>query len=1053
MPNLPLLLPGAPWRRFVGAVILVVLVALRGAPLSAQETAKRSFNLPADAAATALKQFSQQSGRALIVDGDLVRGIKTNAVQGEFTVEEAVARLLEGTGLVAAKDAQSGAYTVKREGLSPNARRAIAQTEKSDRPEKDDPRYETDANGEKILKLDTFEVFGKKTLNMDIPRSRDDAQPYVVFDREQIMDSGAVNVGDFLKQRLSMNTQSSTPSQRVGTIFGNASEINLRGLGTNQTLILLDGHRVSGSTPDSRGPGQPDVNVIPLAAIERIEILPTTASGIYGGSATGGVVNVVLRRNFSGVEVRINYENTFEGDAPVRSAEIGAGFTLEDGKTNVLLSASWSDDAGLTFQDRDFTVRGRQVLLANNPGVYLTTATPIMGATANIRSATGTNLTLKSTGASLNSPITFVPPGYAGAPSDGGAALVANAGRFNINLASNANLAPGGQMSLINPGRKNSFGVTVRRQFSGQFQAFVDAMVTNNWSTAVQNVLSGVYTIPSASPTNPFNQNITVRVPIREGNLDVSTHLETQRLVGGFIVSLPGEWKLEGGYTWSRARHAYAYGPSSLLGTETALITTGSLDILRDPTPSFAPFLSTVATDIQPGVTTTFGDATVRTTGPLLQLPAGPITAALMVERQDGRIDDIFETIRGTVFYTPWRSQDVSSAYAEAKIPLVSKANARPGLAELELQLAGRYDKYSIDSSNASITSPTTPVIRATTARSSSNPTLGVKYRPASFVLLRASYGTGYLPPALSQIVATSSVLANATDPKRGNETILNATLLSGGDPSLRPEKSESIAFGAVITVPAIPSLRLSVDYTRIKKRDNIVFLGTVATLNNEAILPARVVRGPVPAGDPFGVGRITQLDGRAMNIATTDVTAYDVQLDYSLRTELGTFTVFGVATWQTHYKTQLISSVPAVENIGVGGASGAVVGFPLRFKANASLGWKRGPWSATWNTRYFDDYWHIDPRVPANAANITTIGNGGVIPRQVYHDLHVGYRWQRSGASALARVLHDTEIRVGVKNLFTAHPPVIPIAATLPYSPFGDPRLSTYVISVRRGF
>src|SRR6266853_1676627 len=222
----------------------------------------------------------------------------------------------------------------------------------------------------------------------------------------------------FFKQRLTMNTTAATASQ--GQNFsGSTSSINLRGLGTNQTLVLVDGRRLADINLNGQM-GQPDLNGIPLAAIERIEVLPTTASGIYGGSATGGVINIILRRDYSGGESKLTYANTFDSKAAIRRVDQSVGFTLEEGKTNILIAGSYSDQTPLLLRDRDLYQRGEAAILANNNNSYSALNTlgvvPPLGATPTITSIDGSNLTLKS-GAALNSPITYVPVGYPGAAS------------------------------------------------------------------------------------------------------------------------------------------------------------------------------------------------------------------------------------------------------------------------------------------------------------------------------------------------------------------------------------------------------------------------------------------------------------------------------------------------------------------------------------------------------------------------------------------------------------------------------------------------------------
>src|SRR5262249_42188326 len=158
-------------------------------------------------------------------------------------------------------------------------------------------------------------------------RSENDAQPYTILDAEAIQKSGAANIESFLKQRLTMNTTFHSNAQSgPGSTSGATSSINLRGLGTNETLVLVIGRRIPGVNIFLGEVNQPDLNGMPLAAIERIEVLPSSASAIYGGAAVGGVVNVVLKRNFQGGEFDATYENTTQSDAPIHTLDATYGF-------------------------------------------------------------------------------------------------------------------------------------------------------------------------------------------------------------------------------------------------------------------------------------------------------------------------------------------------------------------------------------------------------------------------------------------------------------------------------------------------------------------------------------------------------------------------------------------------------------------------------------------------------------------------------------------------------------------------------------------------------
>jgi len=432
--------------RLIAIGVILFSVTLSGA-LAATAEAKtdlKPVDVPAGDALVTLKELSAQVGGRLLYTTESVAGVQTRAVKGRMSAAAALDAMLAGTSLVASHDAQTGALVVRRESEAEakNVNRAIAEGSKRDRPEQRDEGL-GGGTGEKVVKLDTFEVFGRKTLNMDIQRTRDDVQPYVVFNDEAIERSGATSLEDFFRTHLPMNSMATSNTQTNGSYLGATSEVNLRGLGSSQTLILVDGRRlpsINASNVGTRGFEQPDVNGIPLSAIERIEVLPTTASGIYGGAATGGVINIILKRNYSSVETRLTYENTFDTDVATRRAEFTAGLSLEGGRTHLLLNASWSDSNELLSGDRGFLQQARDQLYARNPEAFLShTLNPPVGNATNLRNqapmvnGVRPDLVLKS-GVSLGSPFTYVPTGYAGPANDGGAALIANAGKYDISL-------------------------------------------------------------------------------------------------------------------------------------------------------------------------------------------------------------------------------------------------------------------------------------------------------------------------------------------------------------------------------------------------------------------------------------------------------------------------------------------------------------------------------------------------------------------------------------------------------------------------------------------
>ncbi|MGH7957539.1 MAG: STN domain-containing protein, partial [Opitutaceae bacterium] len=158
------------------------------------EPIKRQFDLPADGINQSMKRFAAQSGLEVLYPTDSVTGIRTKPVQGEMPAREALAVMLAGTGLEVVQDPRNGALTVRKS--DPNGDRAAQTSDRSKSEEKieDVP-----------VRLGRFEVMESKILNMDIKRSRDDAQPYAIFDRKTIEQSGATMLDDFLKNQLPMN--------------------------------------------------------------------------------------------------------------------------------------------------------------------------------------------------------------------------------------------------------------------------------------------------------------------------------------------------------------------------------------------------------------------------------------------------------------------------------------------------------------------------------------------------------------------------------------------------------------------------------------------------------------------------------------------------------------------------------------------------------------------------------------------------------------------------------------------------------------------------------
>jgi outer membrane receptor protein involved in Fe transport len=1036
--------------------------------------AHHDFKIPAQPLDSALLAFSDQANVQVLMWAGSRPEARSPGAMGKLTARVALQAILDSTGLVFTEiDPDTVAIAAAGETMVPTAARVpVFAADSQGGPLRlaqaagvRDAREQTQAGTQtrpvtpdlEELRATIPEILvvgGKSSLNMDIQRTRDDAQPYIVFDREALEKSGARNLEEFLKNRLNANAAALSMSQFAQGFSGNQSQVNLRGLGANQTLILVDGHRRASAVAgvDSAAPGQPDINGIPFGAIERIEVLPATASGIYGGGATGGVVNIVMRRDYHGTEMRVAYGGSFDGGAASRRVDISNGFTLEDGKSSVTLIGSYADTNPLLIGDRDLSERGRAHVFANAPQFYLGASNPPLGATTNVRSVNGANLVLDN-GTRLNSAITYIPYGYAGANQDGTAALVANAGMYNLDVANTPQVVPGGgRVALLSGSTLKALATTLRRDFGEKVKGFLDLGYSDNLASAPRSAFTGVYTIAANAPNNPFNQQIRVTTPIFTDR-DYDIDLREYRGVGGFIVSLPASWQLEADYNWDRVRQLARGDLSAAPATapDALAVSNGTIDVLRDTNVYPADFMGLLNGNFAavPRITQ-LREESLRLAGPLRTLPGGALTlSASLAHRREG-VDDASFTVPTGTRTIPGRWYSADSAYVELRAPLVSASNKMRGVEELEMQFAVRRDEYETHGSTSLIVSTApAPVQRATNELSSTDPTVAFRYRPVRDVMFRLSYGTGFLPPGVDQLVPTAPVpiSTQVRDPRRGNEAITGVTAVAGGNADLRAEQSKSWSVGLVLTPRAVAGLRWSLDWSRIDKSDNIVAFGplTQALLDREGDFPARFIRATPPPGDPFGVGKITQFDLTAVNLARARIEAWDTELDYTLETDgYGKFDWFANGTYMAHYETKTFPSDPFVDSVGISSAViGAANGAPLRLRASGGLSWSRGPLTLSWSSQYFHHY------IASTTATIVQAqGNGGRVPSQVYHDVAAAYAFG-PGVSWL----ENTELRLGIQNVLNERPPVDVNFQNTLYRPFGDPRLANYSLSIRHSF
>jgi len=1127
----------------------------------------RSINVPAGKLADALESLARECGVDVIYPAAQVRDLKTKGVSGTLETNEAFRKLLEGTPLILKLEGSAVLITLPRtdtaavtpspsvsppqvalatQPASPSSSRSLWQRLRLAASETDEPGAgaESSAGHSEIKTVEEFEptvkgmpevlIKGSKTLNSDIQRTKDDIQPYVIYTAEEIQRSMATNLEDFFRSRLTM---SAPPTDSFGELTGsfsqspssgsNQSQISLRGLGVDETLILVNGRRRPGvsyiNSPMFKlstkgGFGQPDINGIPLESIERIEVLPATASGIYGGGATGGVINIILKTNFTGTEVTADYANTFDDTAGLKRITANGGMTLEGGRSSINFSASYSEQNPMFVRDRAFfQADARARIASSDPRAYESRnlALPV-GYTPNIRaiqtcnylppdfiqvctpSSVPTSLRLKPEfgGTDLGSIVTHVPVGYDGDPRQ----LVANAGTVDLGLAND--LANAGR-SLVNNPRTNSVSVTLNRDFTGWLSMYANASRSmNHGSTRSAGLSNTGYVIAADAPTNPFDTPIQVSVPFPGYSFLQSNDSEALDSLLGVTFNLPHDWRgqLEG--SWGRSRSQsfggnpfffYDQGdtdPVTFAFTRTReglinAVQRGSVDVLVDP--NLHPLdLSAYRLDPYPNWRQTPSDSVsygglLRLSGPLFQIPGGAVMLSGLLERRDNEAKEVVSTIlnenndgKDTYRFFPKRSVDTDSYYLEATIPVFSARNALPWVSLLDLQASTRRDKShsrSVRITGISIDGPDDRPESVNYTDSSvvgTGYTFGFRFAPVQDFILRSSYSRGFLPPSiiqLSSLVGSTDVVdSNApgfvsaipADPQRGHELIgtsgIPATIVSEGNPGLKPETSDSVSVGLILQPRFAPGLRLSIDYTQIEKKNEIAPVDNLSMLSmspEEAarVYPGRITRAPPSPADGYAVGPVTFLDFSLINNLDSTVKAVDFQTSYSLDTSAaGRFEIYSVATLAKEASRRVTVEADLVDTVGFHEG-------PLKWRGNLGADWNLGALSLGWNMQFLDRYrisYRYEP-VEMNEYYARRQGSA-YVPSQTYHDLSFRYDLGRSRFASVG-LLDGVRISGGVQNVLNAHPPVDTRNLELGYSVYGDPRLRRYTLEVAKSF
>ncbi|MCW3797204.1 TonB-dependent receptor plug domain-containing protein [Sphingomonas sp. BN140010] len=927
-------------------------------------------------------------------------------------------------------------------------------------------------------------VMGRRSQNVDIRRSTNDIRPYKVLERSKFAEATRDDLNEILRTELTANAASAAPAQILRNAGDSRSSIDLRGLGPDRTLVLVDGRRFPTIPTFTLDNLQPDINAIPLIAIERVESITSTAGGTYGPGALGGAVNIVLRQKMRGVEMRGTAGLSSRGDAGTTSLETMIGLRSSDDRTGIMLVGGLRKANGLLRKNRDYSERQRKLQFKNDPAGY----SPLRYAansggfyrftdSVTVYSSSGEPLRLKPEygGANLGSAYSYLPSSFSGSRNEAITLLQANAGKLTFDSAPDLR---DGEASLLPRVQSEAALVNLDHRFGDAFEVYVSGAWLQNRSRYDFADGEQTVTYPFA-PTNPFQQSVVFTLP-RPDLIGLYTQkIVTTHMTTGVTASLGGHWRLNIDASLGRVRVSNASVNSVVsFPLLNALLTgkPGGLDLpVVDPLAPEAERNAALLAYRETGrtsqvLTNHFYDASLRLAGPLVHLPGGPLTATASAE---WRRETVPETQRVSNFPASKRVLDnsprqvqVASALLELRAPITGSDQRLPFLRKLEVQLALRGDssRTLYPTSFGSILPGQEPETRS--HRLALTYTAGVRIRPRHNLLLRLSSATGELPPTIRNLQSTFGYFVNSdallADSKRGGRPVgseRSFIFLYGGSPDSPPERARGISAGLVLNPDPRRWPQFSLDYSHIHRTREPYVLSYIffddenalarvpEVLAREGSDPGRLRRLPLTDADAalgFTAGIVTHVDGRGVNDGETVLKSLDADLSWQLpATRFGIFDLNASATWTSSLRHRISGTRLSTERAGY--ADG-----PVKWRGVLSLDWHLGSSSAGLRANYTGSYRPIYGS-PADAQynpQILRFQGRQRIPQQVTFDLRVGQT-----LAVGVGVLKRAQVELVIANVFDASPPITADPQTLGYSTYADPRRRRFSLALGTAF
>lgn len=770
-----------------------------------------------------------------------------------------------------------------------------------------------------------IEVTGSNIKRVDT----ETPSPVVTITREQIQRSGQRDIAELLRNIPAVSAGSQLDNASNSFSSG-AQTVSLRGLGSAGTLVLINGRRMTPAPyadPNTGNSVVYNLNSVPVDAIERIEVLKDGASAIYGSDAMAGVVNIILRRDYTGLEISGQYSENFDGIFTNYKASITGGMgNLAKDKYNVVATLEYFHRDPVSIKDVEHVAVAENVRL----GAWRTT-----------QSANGYPANYFRENVLGNGNFATFVRVDANCPPE---RIIASRCRYdtyndlnNTYEQDRADVYVRGTYALS--GSTTAFGELLFSRLTTDYYqtpfGFSNAITV--WGTETGQLRQYRLILPVGHPDNPTTVPVAAAYSFADvGRRRFEQTQDSTRVLGGLQGNAFG-WDWETGLLWMKneredANQGYIYFP----GLQSVLADQSYRFDGRVNSPEVLARLTTGFNEIGTAEQTSID---LRGTRELMNLAGGPMAIAVGGELRREEISIISDPkiVAGDVVGRGTSSargeRDVSAIYAELSMPFIKN---------LETQLAVRTERYS-DFGNA-----TTPKV-------------GVKYMPTPQVALRGTYAEGFRAPSLTQI-SQSSVQAfnnNVQDPLRC--PVFDATVRDcsttfasyiRANPDLKAEKSENYTAGIVFQPTR--DFAAALDYWFIKRKDQIDRFSATYLLARESQFPAAIVRDPNPATWLPGVpnsGPIFAVLRQFFNLASTEVSGVDIDVSWTARAgNWGRFHTTVAGTYLSTYKYHVAPQDPIYDVAGTLG--GPTDGLP-RFKGILATEWSYKDFATTARVNY----------------------------------------------------------------------------------------------------